>query len=264
MIDFFLNLNYLHQALIAGLFTWFITLLGAMLVYFFKNVESKVMDLMLGLSAGVMIAASFWSLLLPALELSKDINSITWIYPSLGFILGGLLLFYSDKIFKKILKKKSNASNIHKNILLVFSITLHNIPEGMAVGIAFGSLKYGIEGATLASALMLALGIGLQNFPEGAAVSLPLKRNGMKTGNAFFIGQLSGFVEPIFAFLGALLALKIRLILPFILAFAAGAMIYVVVAELIPESQNGKNKDLVSLFTLFGFVIMMILDVAFS
>ena len=264
MVDFFLNLNYLYQALIAGLFTWFITFLGSMLVYFFKNVESKIMDLMLGLSAGVMISASFWSLLLPALELSKELNNIVWIYPSLGFIFGGLLLFFFDIFFSKKIKKKSNSNYTSKNILLILSITLHNIPEGMAVGIAFGSLKYGISGATITSALMLALGIGIQNFPEGAAVSLPLKRNGMKTSKAFFLGQLSGFVEPIFAFLGALLAIKLRLILPFILSFAAGAMIYVVVAELIPESQNGKSKNLVSLFTLFGFLIMMILDVAFS
>ncbi len=260
MIDFFLNLNYLHQALIAGLFTWFITLLGASLVFFFKKVESKIMDLMLGLSAGVMIAASFWSLLLPALDLSKELNKVTWIYPALGFILGGLFLFFSDKLFKKISKNIVN----HKNGLLIFSITLHNIPEGMAVGIAFGALKYGLDGATMASALMLALGIGIQNFPEGAAVSLPLKRNNMKTSKAFFLGQLSGIVEPIFAFLGALLAIKLRLILPFILSFAAGAMIYVIVSELVPESQKGKYRDLVSLFTLFGFVIMMILDVAFS
>ncbi|MBR3524146.1 MAG: ZIP family metal transporter [Bacilli bacterium] len=246
------------------MFTWFITLLGALLVCFFKNVESKVMDLMLGLSAGVMIAASFWSLLLPALELSKEINKISWLLPSLGFLFGSIFLFFSDIIFKNILKRKSNASSMHKNILLIFSITLHNIPEGMAVGIAFGSLKYGLEGASMTAALMLALGIGIQNFPEGAAVSLPLKRNGMKTKNAFFLGQLSGFVEPIFAFLGALLAIKLRLILPFILTFAAGAMIYVVVSELIPESQSGKNKDMVSLFTLIGFLIMMILDVAFS
>ena len=264
MVDFFLNLNYLYQALLAGMFTWFITLLGALLVCFFNNVESKVMDLMLGLSAGVMIAASFWSLLLPALELSKEINKISWLLPSLGFLFGSIFLFFSDIIFKNILKRKSNASSMHKNILLIFSITLHNIPEGMAVGIAFGSLKYGLEGASMTAALMLALGIGIQNFPEGAAVSLPLKRNGMKTKNAFFLGQLSGFVEPIFAFLGALLAIKLRLILPFILTFAAGAMIYVVVSELIPESQSGKNKDMVSLFTLIGFLIMMILDVAFS
>ena len=264
MIDFFLNLNYLYQALFAGLFTWFITLLGAMLVYFFKNVETRIMDLMLGLSAGVMISASFWSLLLPALELSKELNNNVWIYPSLGFIFGGLLLFFFDIFFSKKLINKKNSAYMSKNILLIISITLHNIPEGMAVGIAFGSLKYGIEGATIASALMLAVGIGIQNFPEGAAVSLPLKRNGIKTSKAFFLGQLSGFVEPIFAFLGALLAIKLRLILPFVLSFAAGAMIYVVVAELIPESQKGKNKDLVSLFTLLGFLIMMILDVAFS
>ena len=253
MVDFFCNLNYLYQALIAGLFTWFITLLGAMLVYFFKNVNNNIMDLMLSLSAGVMISASFFSLLLPSIELAKEVNTTPWLYPALGFILGGF-------IFDKMFEHKLN-NNLHHNALLIFSITLHNIPEGMAIGIAFGSLKYGYYGATMASALMLALGIGIQNFPEGAAVSLPLKRSGLSTFKSFFLGQLSGFVEPIAAFLGALLALKIRLVLPFILALAAGAMIYVVVASLIPESAHNKKS---SLFILFGFVIMMILDVAFS
>ena len=250
MVNFFLNLNYLYQALIAGIFTWFITLLGALLVYFFKDVKNSVLDLMLGLSGGVMISASFFSLLLPALESGK------WLFPSLGFLLGGIILFTSDKICNKVLKKE------HKNnFLLILSITLHNIPEGMAIGVAFGSLKYGIN-TSLISAVMLAFGIGIQNFPEGAAISLPLRRSGMNVSKAFFLGQLSGIVEPIFALLGAYLAIKISFILPFILSFAAGAMIYVVVAEIIPESQTGKNKSLVSLFTLFGFTIMMILDVA--
>ena len=254
MVDFFCNLNYLYQALLAGLFTWFVTLLGALLVYFFKNVNNNIMDMMLSLAAGVMIAASFFSLLLPAIELAKEVNKTPWLFPALGFIMGGLILYYFDKIFEH----KLNHS-MHHNALLIFSITLHNIPEGMAVGIAFGSLKYGLT--TLVSALMLTLGIGIQNFPEGAAVSLPLKRNGMNIHKSFFLGQLSGFVEPIFAFLGALLALRIRIILPFILALAAGAMIYVVAVELIPEASHNKKS---SLYILFGFVIMMILDVAFS
>lgn len=264
MVDFFLNLNYLYQALIAGLFTWFITLLGAFLVYFFKNVRKTILDLMLGLSGGVMISASFFSLLLPSVELSKEISVIPWLMPCLGFFIGGVILYISDVIFDKIFVKNKNESEFKKNFLLIFSITLHNIPEGIAVGVAFGSLKYGINNASIISALMLALGIGIQNFPEGAAVSLPLRRNGMSTHKSFFLGQLSGFVEPIFALLGAFLAIKIRYILPFILSFAAGAMIYVVVAELIPESQQGKNKGLVSIFTLLGFTIMMILDVALS
>lgn len=261
MVDFFLNLNYLYQALIAGLFTWFITFLGSALVYFFKNVKKSILDLMLGLSAGVMIAASFFSLLLPAIELSKEINHISWLMPCIGFFVGGLLLFVCDKVFDKIFAISKNESENKKNFLLIFSITLHNIPEGIAVGVAFGSLKYGLNTSVI-SAIMLALGIGIQNFPEGAAVSLPLRRNGMSANKSFFLGQLSGFVEPIFALMGAYLAIKIRYILPFILTLAAGAMIYVVVAELIPESQQGKNKGLVSLFTLIGFTIMMILDVA--
>lgn len=254
MVDFFCNLNYLYQALLAGLFTWFVTLLGAILVYFFKNVNNSIMDMMLSLAAGVMIAASFFSLLLPSIELAKEVNKIGWLSPSLGFVIGGLILYFFDKIFDHKL-----SHSMHHNALLIFSITLHNIPEGMAVGIAFGSLKYGMT--TFTSALMLALGIGIQNFPEGAAVSLPLKRNGMNIHKSFFLGQLSGFVEPIFAFLGALLALKIRMILPFILSLAAGAMIYVVVAELIPEASNNKKAPL---YILLGFVLMMILDVAFS
>jgi len=259
VVNFFLNLNYLYQALIAGLFTWFITLLGAALVYFFHDVKSSILDLMLGLSGGIMISASFFSLLMPSLELSHEIHRIPWIFPCVGFMMGGILLFLSEKIYNKLFKKERKFKN---NFLLIFSITLHNIPEGLAIGVAFGTLKYGINNATFISALMLAFGIGIQNFPEGAAVSIPLRRSGMSINKSFFLGQLSGFVEPIAAFLGALIAIKIRFILPFILSLAAGAMIYVVVLEIIPESQNGKNKSLATLVTLLGFTIMMILDVA--
>ena len=256
MVNFFLNLNYLYQALISGLFTWFITLLGSSLVYFFKNVKDNVLNLMLSLSGGIMLSASFFSLLLPSIDLSNEVNRIIWLFPALGFLIGGFIIFLGDKVFSKI--SKTHTKN---NFLLVFSITLHNIPEGIAIGIAFGSLKYGLN-TSLISALMLTLGIGIQNFPEGAAVSLPLKQSGMSTNKAFLLGELSGIVEPIFALIGAFLAIKIRYILPFILSLAAGAMIYVVVAELVPESQKGKNKSLISLFFLFGFTIMMILDVA--
>ena len=260
MVDYFFHINYLYLALYAGLFTWFITLLGALLVYFFKNVSFKIMNLMLGLSAGVMISASFFSLLLPAIDLAKEINHLPWLLPSIGFFIGGIIIFLGDILFNRYFSKQE----LRSNVLLIFSITLHNIPEGLAVGIAFGSLKYGLTNSSLISALMLALGIGIQNFPEGAAVSLPLKRNGMNIHKSFFLGQLSGFVEPISALIGALLAIKIKIILPFILAIAAGAMIYVVITELIPESQNGQNKRIVSIFTMLGFMIMMILDVAFS
>ena len=262
MIDFFTNLNHTTQALIATLFTWGVTALGASLVFMFKKVNKNVMDSMLGFAAGVMIAASFFSLISPAILMAESLNMIPWLIVTLGFLAGGLLLFIGDKIYDKYNSKIKKNDNFKRSLMLVFSITLHNIPEGLAVGFAFGSLKYGIEGATLAAACLLALGIGIQNFPEGTAVSVPLRREGLSRKKAFLYGQLSGIVEPISGVIGALLVLKIRHLLPFLLSFAAGAMIYVVVQELIPESQTNKKKDLMALFTLIGFSIMMILDVA--
>ena len=263
-MNFFCNLDFTMQALVAGLFTWSITALGAGVVFFFKHIKKSIMDAMLGFAAGVMIAATFWSLLSPAIEMANNLKLISWLVVFIGFFLGGILLFIGDKLFNHYHKKKSNQHNnsFKRCLMLIFSITLHNIPEGMAVGVAFGSIAYGLEGATIASSCILALGIGLQNFPEGTAVSVPLRREGYSRWKSFFIGQLSGFVEPISAVIGALLVLKIRYLLPFLLAFAAGAMIYVVVEELIPESQTNKKKDLMALFTLIGFSIMMILDVA--
>lgn len=263
MIDFFINLDHTIQALLATIFTWGITALGAGLVFFFKKINKSVMDAMLGFAAGVMIAASFWSLLSPAIEMAKSLNMITWLVAFLGFFTGGLLLFIGDKIFNFLNKKKENKNNSFKrSLMLIFSITLHNIPEGLAVGVAFGTIAYGLEGATLINACLLSLGIGLQNFPEGTAVSVPLRREGFSRKKAFLYGQLSGIVEPISGFLGALLVIKVRLLLPFLLAFAAGAMIYVVVEELIPESQTNEKKDLMALFTLIGFSVMMILDIS--
>ena len=264
MINFFINLNPVIQALLATIFTWFITLLGAALVFFFKKINKNIMDGMLGFAAGIMIAASFFSLLSPAIDMAKSLNLNIWLITSLGFITGGLLLFIGDKIFEKKLENKSNSSSVKRVIMLVLSITLHNIPEGLAVGVAFGSIAYSLDGATLGSAWILALGIGLQNFPEGCAVSVPLRREGFSRNKAFFFGQLSGIVEPISGVIGALLIMKIRLILPFLLSFAAGAMIYVVIQELIPASQTNKKKDLMALFSLLGFIVMMILDVALS
>lgn len=264
MFLWFSNLSHVSQALIASLFTWSVTMLGAAIVFFFKEVKKGIMDALLGFSAGVMIAASFWSLLSPSIELANTLNMTAWIVAVTGFLAGGLLLFIGDKIFNHLSSKSCDESvgKFKRCLMLIFSITLHNIPEGLVVGVAFGSLAYGIEGATLASALTLAIGIGIQNFPEGSAVSLPLRRDGMSRGKAFFIGQLSGMVEPISAVIGAMLVLKIQIILPFLLAFAAGAMVYVVVEELIPESQSNTRKDLMALFTLIGFSVMMILDVA--
>lgn len=262
MINWYMNLNYPIQALIASLFTWGITSLGAAVVFLFKKVNKNTMDAMLGLSAGVMLAATFWSLLSPALEMAENLKLISWLIVSLGVLSGGLLLFCGDKIFDRITKKKTNSHSIKRSLMLIFSITLHNIPEGMAIGVAFGSVFYNLEGATLAAAVMLAIGIGIQNFPEGSAVSLPLRREGMSPPNAFFFGMLSGIVEPISAVVGAILVIKVQVLLPILLSFAGGAMIYVVVQELIPESQTNKKKDLMALFTILGFLLMMIFDVS--
>lgn len=268
MINKILSLNPILQAMLATLFTWSITAIGASFVYFFKKINKNIMDGMLGFAGGVMIAASFFSLIAPAVTMAENLDLIPWLVVFIGFFSGGLLLFIGDKIYdiyeKKHPKKihETKKTSMKRCFMLISSITLHNIPEGMAVGVAFGSIVYGLEGATLAAAWTLALGIGLQNFPEGTAVSMPLRRDGFSRNKAFFLGQLSGIVEPIAGVIGALLVIKVRILLPFLLAFAAGAMIYVVVEELIPESQTNKKKDLMAMFTLIGFSIMMILDIA--
>ncbi len=256
MLVWFINLNPIYQALLATLFTWSITCLGASLVFLFKKINKFVMDAMLGVAGGIMISASFWSLLNPSIEMAKNLK-IPVLIIFLGFLFGGLLLFIGDKIFDKFSNNKE--SSLKRVVMLMSSITLHNIPEGLVVGVAFGSLIY--DSGNLLEAILLAVGIGLQNFPEGTAVSVPLRREGMSTKKAFFFGQLSGIVEPISGVIGALLVLKIKTLLPFLLAFAAGAMIYVVVEEIIPESQTNDRKDLMALFTIIGFLIMMILDV---
>lgn len=243
-------------AFIAGIFTWFITLLGSSIVYFFKNINKNILDSMLSLASGVMIAASFFSLIAPAIEMSSILKINKVIMPSIGFICGGLLITLMDKLFSK-----KNSNKKKRCIMLISSITLHNIPEGLAIGVAFGSIMYHLDGATLSNAIGLAIGIGIQNFPEGAAVSMPLRREGLSRNKAFFYGELSAIVEPIASVIGALLVLKVRLMLPFLLSFAAGAMIYVVVSELIPECETNEHKSLISMFSLIGFTIMMILDV---
>lgn len=255
-MEFLESLNPVIQALLATLITYAFTVLGSSLVFFFKKVNRNLMDAMLGLAGGVMIAASFFSLIAPAIDKAEDLGQIPWLVVSVGFFLGGVLLFITDKVSSKVLKN----SNDKRNFMLMLSITMHNIPEGLVVGLAFGSLVYG--NATLSSAFMLALGIGIQNFPEGSSISLPLRRSGMSRKKAFFLGQISGIVEPIAGVLGAILVLKIEGILPIALAFAAGAMIYVVVEEIIPESQTNKRKDLMAFFTLIGFIVMMVLDIS--
>ncbi len=260
-MNFIENLNPIYQTIIATSFTFLITALGASLVFVFKKPNKNVMDAMLGFSAGVMVSASFFSLINPALEMSKNLNFIPWVVITLGFLCGGIFLYLGDKLYDVLVKKSSKNK---RTFMLMLSITLHNIPEGLAIGVAFGSVLYGLNGASILTASLLALGIGIQNFPEGTAISVPLKRDGYSSKKAFLYGSLSGIVEPIAGVIGCVMVQKVTYILPFVLAFAAGAMIYVVVQELIPESQTNEKKDLMALFTLIGFAIMMILDLAFS
>lgn len=262
MIEIFENFNPILQAFIATMVTYGFTVLGSALVYPFKNVNRSIMDAMLGMAGGLMIAASFFSLLSPAIEEATALGQTAWFVISIGFLLGGVLLFITDKISSHFLDRHPNAKEKKRIFMLLFSITIHNIPEGLVVGLAFGALATNSASASLTSACLLALGIGIQNFPEGSALSIPMRRDGMSANRAFFLGQISGVVEPIAGVIGALLIIKIHFILPFALAFAAGAMIYVVVEEIIPESQTNKRKDLMALFTIIGFLIMMILDVA--
>ena len=260
-MNYISNLNPVIQTIIATTFTFLITSLGSALVFIFKKPNKTLMDAMLGLAAGVMVAACFFSLINPALEMAVNLNFIPWIIVTCGFLVGGIFLFTGDKLYDVLVKKGEKSK---RTFMLILSITLHNIPEGLAVGVAFGSILYGLDGANFLTASLLALGIGIQNFPEGTAVSLPLKRDGYSNMKAFLLGSMSGIVEPIAGIIGCLMVQKIKFILPFVLSFAAGAMIYVVVQELIPESQTNEKKDLMALFTLIGFSLMMILDLAFS
>lgn len=267
-MEWFKSLSPVMQALLATLFTWALTALGAAMVFFFKTIKRKVLDAMLGFAAGVMIAASFWSLLAPAIEMSEGSGIPSFVPPAIGFALGGLFLFLVDKLLPHIhpnipgQKAEGIKTSWQRSILLVLAITLHNIPEGLAVGVAFGAVAVGLPSATLAGAIALAIGIGIQNFPEGAAVSIPLRREGLSRRKSFMYGQASGIVEPIAGVLGALAVVIARPILPYALSFAAGSMIYVVVEELIPESQAEKNTDIATLGALSGFIVMMVLDVA--
>jgi len=268
IIDWFSNLNPIVQALLATLFTWFLTALGAGMVFFVKSVNRKLLDTMLGFAAGVMIAASFWSLLAPAIEMAEADGGQAWVPAVVGFLLGGLFLWGVDRVMPHLHMgfPNSQAEGVQTGwqrvILLVMAITLHNIPEGLAVGVAFGALGAGLPAASLAGAVALAIGIGIQNFPEGVAVSVPLMREGVSRRKAFWYGQLSGMVEPVAGVIGAAAVLFMKPILPYALAFAAGAMIFVVVEELIPESQYQNNTDLATLGALLGFAVMMTLDVA--
>lgn len=264
MLNYIFNLNPILQALIAGIFSWSITSLGSLVVFFLKKENKTLMDAMLSVATGIMIAASFFSLILPAIEMSNNLNIPTIIVLPVGIILGGLLIILTDKIFSKFNfdETKRSKDSLKKCLLLILSITIHNIPEGLAIGVAFGSIIYNLDSVTVISSWLLAIGIGIQNFPEGAAVSLPLYREGFSKKKSFFFGQISGIVEPISSVIGALIVMKVKYLLPYFLAFASGAMIYVVVIELIPESQSSKYKNLMAFSFLIGFIFMMILDMS--
>lgn len=267
-LNWLLEYNPVILALGATIFTWLVTALGSSMVFFFKTINKKILNAMLGFAAGVMIAASFWSLLKPAISMAEASGSIPWVPALVGFLTGGAFLFLIDKILPHLHmglavdKAEGIKTQWQRSILLVLAITLHNIPEGLAVGVAFGALANNPDAGMLTGAVALAIGIGLQNFPEGAAVSIPLRREGFSRLKAFNYGQLSGIVEPVAGVLGAYLVLTITPLLPYALSFAAGAMIFVVIEELIPESQTGSETDLSTIGAMFGFATMMFLDVA--
>jgi ZIP family zinc transporter len=263
----FSSLNPIVQALIATGFSWFMTAVGSGLVFFFKTINKRVLDTMLGSAAGVMIAASFWSLLAPSIEMSEELGLPIWIPPLVGFLAGGLFLKLADSLLPHLHigmprdKAEGIKSGWKRAVLLMLAITLHNIPEGLAVGVAIGAASNNLGSATLSSALILALGMGLQNLPEGAAVSIPLRREGVSRFKSFWYGQISGLVEPIAGVLGVIAVMAIKPILPYALAFAAGAMIYVVVEELLPEAQSSDSSDYSTIGCILGFALMMVLDI---
>jgi len=267
-MDWFLSLSPVMQAFIATMFTYLITAAGAAMVFPFKSINKKILNAMLGFAAGVMIAASFWSLLAPAISMVEVSGGIAWIPAVVGFVSGGFFLWIIDKILPHLHlnMKREDAEGIsttwQRSILLVLAITLHNFPEGLAVGVAFGAVGAGLPSATIGGAVALAVGIGIQNFPEGAAVSVPLRREKLSRWKSFVYGQFSGVVEPVAGVIGALAVIYMRPMLPYALSFAAGAMIYVVVEELIPESQFGDEVDLSTIGAMLGFAVMMTLDVA--
>jgi ZIP family zinc transporter len=268
--QFFKEIGPVWAALLATTFTWLVTAAGASLVFFFKTMNRGILDPMLGFTGGVMVAASFWSLLNPAIEMSERLYpSMPWMPAAVGFFLGAMFLFFLDKKTPHLHinfgieeKEGSTKSQLHRTTLLVLAITLHNIPEGLAVGVLFGAAAQGMEEASIAGAVALAIGIGIQNFPEGIAVAMPLRRHGVSRLKSFWFGQLSAIVEPVAGVLGAVAVIYLQPILPFALSFAAGAMIYVVVEEVIPETQRDKYTDRSVLGFIGGFLVMMILDVA--
>ncbi|REK13093.1 MAG: ZIP family metal transporter [Planctomycetota bacterium] len=268
LFDWFSSLHPVAQALLAGLFTWLVTAIGAAGVFFTRDVNRKLLDAMLGFSGGVMLAASYWSLLAPSIEISEQGELPVWLPPTIGFLAGGAVLWIMDKSLPHLHLgfPTEEAEGPHtawrRAILLVTAITLHNIPEGLAVGVAFGGVIAGVPSSSIAAACVLAVGIGLQNFPEGVAVAMPLRGEGVSRLKSFWYGQLSAAVEPVAAVIGAAAVVFAAPVLPYALSFAAGAMVYVVVEELIPESHRAGNVDLATVSLMGGFAVMMILDVA--
>lgn len=270
-MEWFITLGPVMQATLAGLFTWGTTALGASAIIFFKDFNQKILNGMLGFAAGVMIAASFWSLLAPAIEMAESGPWPVWLPPAIGFFFGAMLLYAMNKTLPHFYQPSDKHTNDevvtgvktsrHRSILLISAITLHNIPEGLAIGVAFGAAYLGLESASVAGAIALAVGIGIQNFPEGMAVSVPLRREGFTRARSFMYGQFSGIVEPASAALGAALVVLFTPILPYALSFAAGAMIFVVIEELIPESHRGTDTQLSTIGGILGFMVMMMLDV---
>jgi len=266
--DYFSGMSPIALAFLGGLFTWFMTALGAGMVFLKKDLSRMTLDVMLGFAGGVMIAASFWSLLSPAIELGEAMGMPGWLPASIGFLSGGVFLRIVDRILPHLHLEHSMETvegiktSWRRTTLLVMAITLHNIPEGLAIGVAFGGVAAGMPEASLAGAMALAMGIGIQNFPEGAAVSLPMRREGISQIKSWWFGQLSGMVEPVAAVAGAIFVVIAQPALPFALAFAAGAMIFVVAEEVIPESQINGNGDAATMGLMIGFTVMMILDVA--
>ncbi len=270
MADWFARLNPIQQALLATLFTWGMTAAGAAVVFLIKDLNRRLLDGALGFAAGVMMAASFWSLLAPSIALSEEMGFVKWVPPLIGFVAGAAMMRLADWLLPHLhlFAPDSSAEGVktswRRTALLVLAITLHNIPEGLAVGIAFGAVQAGFETASLGAAIALAIGIGLQNLPEGTAVSVPLRREGLSRTRAFYYGQMSAWVEPFAGVAGAAAVIALRPILPFALAFAAGAMIFVVVEEVVPESQTGGHPDIATLGAIAGFAVMMVLDVALA
>lgn len=268
--EYFSLLSPILQAFSATTFTWLITALGASSVFFFKSLNRRLMDGLLGFTGGVMLAASYWSLLAPAIEMSEGHIIAKWFPAAIGFLIGALFLFALDKFLPHLhinFEDEENEgiqTNWHNTTLIVLAITLHNIPEGLAVGVAFGAVAADLPHASIGSAVALAIGIALQNFPEGVAVAMPLRRMGLSRLKSFWYGQLSAIVEPVAGIAGALAVLYILPILPYALAFAAGAMIYVVIEEVVPETQRDKNTDIAALGLVAGFLVMMMLDVGLS